>query len=72
MARLYVPPRLCRWESLTATSNWLPGLPASIRAPKGQPGVLLAYESMEALLADYPDVDPRHVLVMETQEVTRD
>ncbi len=72
MARLYVPPKLCRWESLTATSNWFLGLPASIRAPDEQPGVLLVYESMAALLKDYPDIDPYTVLVMETiEEVPR-
>jgi len=72
VARLYVPPRLCRWESLTAASPGFPGLSASIRAPDEQPGVLLVYESMAALLKDYPDIDPCTVLVIETiEEVPR-
>lgn len=66
MKRLYVAPFLREWKDLGIQLWGIPGSEdlARIQAPDGLPGVLLVFESMEALLAYYPNVDPSKVIVI--------
>lgn len=70
MRKLYVPPYMKRWGDLDMQLWGIPGSEdlARIKAPEGVPGLLLVFDSMEALKQHYPDVDESQVLVMTAPE----
>lgn len=57
--RLYAAPRYVAWEALR-----FPGDHHRLGAPPGQPGVLLVYDSVEALRTAYPDVEDEEIVVL--------
>lgn len=62
VSTLYVAPTFIRWDQL----DLQPGkgsidLPVSLQTPDGQPGVLLAFDSMEALVKMFPTIDQSRV-----------
>ncbi len=65
MPRLYAAPRLRRWEDMAIEPEVrLNSLPHHMKAPPGNPGVLLVFDSMEALREWYPGIDEMEVLVL--------
>ena len=66
MARsiLLVSPRFTRWADMSA-ERWAGEQLIGFRPPPGCPGVLLVFDSFEALLAVYPDAELSQVLTFE-------
>lgn len=63
MADKYVAPYFRPWENVGLISPL--GLECLMKSPEGSPGCLLVFESMEALLEVYPDVDPSIVMTLQ-------
>jgi len=70
MKTYYIAPRMRKWESLSLQLFGLEGTEEMTRigSPEGCPGCMLVFESMERLLEVYPDVDPKEVLTLQSQD----
>jgi hypothetical protein len=67
MKLMYVAPFLREWKDMGVQLWGTPGSEdhARIKAPEGMPGVLLVFDSMEALQEVYPNVDRSKVITIQ-------
>ena len=59
---LYVAPRFARWGELFEGTRVVHPRP-------GCPGVMLVFDSVEALMAEYPNVDTASIIVILAPDV---
>lgn len=67
---LYVAPRMREWKDLKMNLWGIEGTSdlTKIRAPDGVPGVLLVFDSKEALRETYPDMADANILTLQVSQ----